>query len=137
MARTCPRRQAVIEASLLGADDSMLRTRYNQSSCERSLTDTPDYPLMKAQAATARERPDVSKPVMMKSLGLLARVIDSDAAKTNEDELIRRGRRALLEAHQQVDGIYDIAKPVTDPLEAPVATPMEPRVAEDLSLIHI
>ena len=55
LVRTCPRRHAVLEASLLGKDDVILRTRHNQSSCERSLTDTPDYPLMKAQAATARE----------------------------------------------------------------------------------
>ena len=132
LARTCPRRQAVIEASLLGKDDVMLRTRHNQSSCERSLTDTPDYPLMKAQAATARECPNVSKTVIMKSLGILARVINSNAARNDEDELVQRGRRAVLEAHQEVDGVYSLAEPITNPMEAPMATPMEPRVIEDL-----
>ena len=76
--------------------------------------------------------PDISPHVLMKSLCTLARVTDSDALKTNDDELTRRGRRAMLEAHELVDGIYDIKEPVTDPLQAPVATPVEPRVAEDL-----
>ena len=55
----------------------------------------------------------------------------ASAYVTNEDELTRRGRRTMQVAHTSVDGMYD-TEPITDPMQAPVAKPVEPRIAEDL-----
>ena len=66
-AKTCPRRSAVIEASRLGPDDPVVLTRYHQSSCKRSLKDPPDYAFMRVKAASAKENPDVSPHVLMKT----------------------------------------------------------------------